>query len=319
MEQGLTSATIFSLAADAPIALPIDPDVHAALDAGVLISATGRHDCSIRKFSAAGATLSVDAELAQGEAMQLELANGQRLEGIIGWSTADEAGFVFDSPIDVIGTLARNLASVPDERRQVPRVELSQTVGVHRGDRIEFVRARNVSQGGVGIEARIDVAVGEPVQITFDGLRPLGGTVRWVRKGLAGIAFDQQLSWQVLIPWLRNVQRSGPSSGAAPLTIGQEPESLIPDKKALRLDSPSRAREGVRWWNVRVRGLTPHLVEFEAHTLFARGAKVWLDIPGIGGTPAKVLETGHNRTLCEFSIPLRDEDLRTLSGGRQAS
>lgn len=314
MEQGLTSATIFSLALDAPIALPLDPDAHAELDKGVLVSATDRHACSIRKFSAAGATLSVEAELTQDEAMHLELANGQRLDGRIGWSTGDEAGFVFDSPLDVIGTLARNLASVPDERRQVPRVELQQTVGVHRGDRIDFVRARNVSQGGVGIEARIDVTVGEPVQITFDGLRPLGGTVRWVRGGLAGIAFDQELSWQVLIPWLRNVQRR--PAAPAPVAIGQEHESLIPDKQALRLDSPARVREGVRWWNVRVRGLTPYLVEFEAHTLFARGARVWMDIPGAGGGPAKVLETGHNRTLCEFGIPLRQEDLRTLSGGR---
>lgn len=314
MEQGLTSATIFSLAAETPTAFPIDPDVHAELDTGVLISGGDRHDCSIRRFSAAGATLSVAAELPQGEPMQLELANGQQLEGTISWSTGDEAGFVFDKTIDVIGTLARNLASVPDERRQVPRVELHQTVGIHYGDRIEFVRARNVSQGGVGIEARIVLTIGDPVQITFDGLRPLGGTVRWVRGGQAGIAFDQELSWQVLIPWLRNVQR-GPAA-AASVAIGQEAEGLIPDKHALRINLPARVREGVRWWNVRVRGLTPHLVEFEAHTLFAPGAKVWLDIPGIGGCPARVLETGQNRTLCEFSIPLRQEDLRILSGGR---
>lgn len=318
MEQGLTSATIFSLAAEAPIALPIDPDIAADLDIGVLASATDRYACSIRKLSAAGATLSVDTLLPEGAPMHLELANGQRLEGTIGWSTAEEAGFVFDSTIDVIGTLARNLASVPDERRQVPRVELHQTVGIQRGDRMEFVRARNVSQGGVGIEARTDLAVGDPVQITFDGLRPLGGTVRWVRKGLAGIAFDQELSWQVLIPWLRNVQR-GPTAIAAPMAIGQEAEGMIPDKQVLRLDSPARVREGVRWWNVRVCGLTSHLVEFEAHTLFARGARVWLDIPGIGGGPARVIEAGHNRTLCEFGIPLRQEDLRILSGGRQAS
>ncbi|MET0309137.1 MAG: PilZ domain-containing protein [Sphingomonas sp.] len=315
MEQGLTSATIFSLAAEAPITQPIDPDMHASLETGVLASATDRHVCSIRKLSAAGATLSIAAELAHGEAMHLELANGQRLEGTIHWSTAEEAGFVFDAAIDVIGTLARNLASVPDDRRQVPRVELQQTVGIHRGDRIDFVRARNVSQGGVGIEARIDLAIGDPVQITFDGLRPLGGAVRWVRRGLAGIAFDQELSWQVLIPWLRHVQRS-PAPGARPVAIGQEPEGLIPDKQALRLDSPARVREGVRWWNVRVRGLTPFLVEFEAHTLFAPGAKVWIDIPGIGGAPAKVIETRHGRTLCEFGLPLRQEDLRILSGTR---
>lgn len=314
MEQRLTSATIFSLAADAPITQPIDPDTQAELDKAVLVSDTDRHVCSIRKLSAAGATLSVDAELAQGAAMQLELPNGQRLEGKIGWSTAGEAGFVFDSAVDVIGTLARNLASVPDERRQVPRVELNQTVGIHRGDRVEFVRARNVSQGGVGLEARIDLAVGEPVQITFDGLRPLGGAVRWVRQGMAGIAFDQELSWQVLIPWLRNVQRR--PAAQAPAGIGQEQESLLPDKQTLRIDAPARVREGVRWWNVRVRGITPFLVEFEAHTLFARGARMWMDIPGIGGMPAKVIETGHNRTLCEFGIPLRQEDLRGIAGSR---
>jgi hypothetical protein len=315
MEQGLTSTTIFSLAAEAPIAQPIDPDAHASLEIGVLVSATDRHVCAIRKLSAAGATLSIDGELPQGEAMHLELANGQRLEGTVGWSTPGEAGFVFDSTVDVIGTLARNLASMPDERRQVPRVEVRQTVGIHRGDRIEFVRACNVSQGGVGVETRIDLAVGDPVQITFDGLRPLGGTVRWLARGMAGIAFDQELSWQVLIPWLRNIQR-GPATGAAPAAIGQEPVSLIPDKQVLRLDTPSRVREGVRWWNVRVRGLTTHLVEFEAHTLFAPGAKVWIDIPGIGGAPAKVIETRHGHTLCEFGLPLRQEDLRMLSGAR---
>ena len=100
---------------------------------------------------------------------------------------ADEAGFVFDSTIDVISTLARNLASVPDDRRQVPRVELHQTVGIHRGDRIDFVRARNVSQGGVGVEARIDLAVGDPFQ---QGRDPLGEFVLDRRR--SGLAVENR-------------------------------------------------------------------------------------------------------------------------------
>src|SRR5690606_39171765 len=138
----VASATIFSLAAEMPAALPFAGGGHASFDSAFLADERGRFPCSIHKLSAAGATLRADCELAEGDQLQLELANGQQLGGTIGWASDGGAGFVFDEPIDVIGTLARRLASLPAERRQMPRVELQQTVSVRHGDQVEFTRSR---------------------------------------------------------------------------------------------------------------------------------------------------------------------------------
>jgi hypothetical protein len=92
---------------------------------------------------------------------------------------------------------------------------------------------------------------------------------------------------------------------------------MIPDKHAIRLDAPASIREGVRWWNARVRGLTAHLVELETRAVLAPGAQIWVALPEIGGGPANVIEAVHNRILCEFRLPLRQRELSLVSGGQQ--
>lgn len=316
MTQGLASSTIFSLTAEPPAALALDPDSRAQFDSAFLVGEEGRAPCAIRRLSAAGATIQLeddDEETSEGDRLLLELTNGQSLEGEIAWRLDSDAGFVFDSPIDVIGTLARNLVALPAERRSVPRVELHQTVSIHLGNgKTEFTRARNISQGGIGIETLIDHEPGEQVQVVVDGLRPLDGKIVWARDGQAGIAFDEELGWQVLMPWLRQVQQTPTHHVRAALM--HEPQGMIPDKHVIHLNAPARVREGVRWWNVKVRGLTSHLVEFESAAPFAPGSQLWVSLPEIGGGPASVIEASNNRFLCEFRLPLRARDLGLISG-----
>lgn len=315
MTQGLRSATIFSLAAEPPRAIVQDGDAHAEFDAAHLVSASERYAVSLQKLSAAGATFALQASLEHGEPLSLELANGQRIPGRIDWCEHGEAGLIFDDRIDVIGAIARNLASLPAERRNMPRVEVQQAVSIRTSRRTVLARTRNISQGGACLEGKIDLAAGETAHLTFDGLRPLRGSIRWVLGGLAGVAFDEELSWQTLMPWLRHSQQliATPAPGSAP--IGQA-ESLIPDKHAIRLDAPARVREGVRWWNARVCALTAHLVELETRARVAVGTQLWVAMPEIGGGPASVLEVGHNRILCEFRLPLRPSELGMFSGNR---
>ena len=314
MRQGLASSTIFSLAPETPGAQHFaEPGEHAAFDAATLAGVLGRLACSIRKLSATGAMLLVEDEVAEEEGLQLELANGQSLPGRIAWIERGVVGFLFDTPIDVISTLARNLAALPAERRGVPRVELHQTICVRRGNQVEFTRSRNLSQGGCGFETEIALQEGDPVQINFDGLRPLDGVVRWTQGNFAGVAFDEDLPWQVLMPWLRQVQQT--PSHHTRLAVMQEPTGLIPDKQAIRLDAPARVREGVRWWNVKLRAITPQLVEFETRTPFATGAQLWISLPNIGGGPASVIETDdRHRFLCEFRMPLKPRDIGRIAG-----
>ena len=311
MTQRLGSATIFSLAADPPSVLLTEPEGHTELDASFLADDSGRYPCSIRKLSAAGAMLHLEAEVPLDHPLCLHLANGQSLAGTLAWAQDSTAGFAFDVPIDVIGTLARTLASLPAERRQMPRVELHQTVSVAQDGKVDFTRSRNISQGGAAIETRRDYKAGDAVQISFDGLRPIDSTVRWARDGQIGVAFDEPLGWQMLMPWLRQVQQTP----AHPIRTGvfQEP-GLIPDAHAIHLDVPARVREGVRWWNVRIRGLTTLLVEIETRATLAPGTQLWIALPHVGGAPASVIESQRNRYLCEFRLPLRAGDLQLISG-----
>lgn len=305
--------TIFSLGADFPSA-DTHALTHADLDAATLIQDDLRHPCSIRKLNAAGATLHhQDAPFAEGASLALCLASGQSLDGSIAWITADAAGFVFSAPIDVVGTLARTLASLPAERRQMPRIELQQTVSVTRnGGAVEFTRSRNLSQGGAAIEAR-GLAPGDSLQISFDGLRPIDGTVKWAAGEQAGVQFAEPLPWQILMPWLRQVQQTP----VRPVRASVFPApGLIPDEHAIQLDAPARVREGVRWWNVQLRGLTNQLVELETRAPLAIGTTLWIALPHVGGAPASVIEADHGRFLCEFRLPLRAVDLRLIVGGQ---
>lgn len=313
MRQGLASSTIFSLSGEAPGAQPLaEPAEHAAFDAAFLVGETSRLACTIRKLSSAGAMLQLDEEVVEAEGLRLELANGQSLAGRVSWTEEGTAGFLFAEPIDVISTIARNLAALPAERRSVPRVELHQTICVRRGNQVEFTRSRNLSQGGCGFETDIAVQVGDLVQINFDGLRPLDGVVKWAQGNLAGVAFDEDIPWQLLMPWLRQVQQAPPHHTR--LAVMNEPTGLIPDKQAIRLDAPARVREGVRWWNVKLRAITPQMVEFETSAPFATGAQLWISLPHIGGGPASVIESDErNRYLCEFRLPLKPRDIGRIA------
>ena len=314
MRQGLASSTIFSLASDPPAAEPIALG-HAELDAATLTGAGASHGCAIRKLNAAGATLNHATILQEGEPLALTLSSGQSLGGAVAWAASDTAGFVFDDPVDVVGALARTLASLPAERREMPRIELHQTVSLHHKGAVEFTRSRNLSQGGASIESERVLLPGDPVQISFDGLRPMDGAIKWASDEQAGISFADPLPWQVLMPWLRQVQQTP----AHPIRSGMFPApGLIPEAHAIKLDAPARVREGVRWWNVQLRGLTSQLVEFETRAPFESGASLWIALPHIGGAPASVIERDDHRYLCEFRLPLRPNELDLISDGAAA-
>lgn len=307
MTQALRSATVFSLAAEPPRVSPLSADSQASFDAATLLVADAAHPCTLRKLTTLGATLSLVLEQHEQGAARLQLANGQLFEGRVDWCSDGEAGFLFDAPVDVIGTLARTLASLPADRRSMPRVEINQTIFIRSGDKVELARTRNVSQGGVGVDTRLELGIGTPVQVTLDTLRPIDGTVRWCRQGQAGIEFREELGWQTLMPWLRHVQRVQAGAIRTPAAI--EADGMIPDKHAIRLDAPARVREGARWWNARLRGLTARLVELETGATFRPGVQLWVSLPQIGGGPAAVIEAAHNRILCEFRLPLQPREL----------
>ena len=151
-------------------------------------------------------------------------------------------------------------------------------------------------------------------------MNPLEGTVKWAQAGKAGIAFDAELAWQTLMPWLRQAQKAPGHSHGAMRAFDDMPRfGLGADKQLIRLNAAARVREGARWWNVRVRNLTSLVVELECDTPLAKGTQLWLWLPGFTGWPVSVVDVDGSHYLAEFRIPLRPHDLDTLVPTRLAA
>jgi hypothetical protein len=196
--------TVYSLSGEVP---PIEAAVEEAdslvFQPGSVVLGSIRQVCLIRKISAGGAVLHADLPVEEGERLELELETGEHLDGRIAWRRGSELGLRFDEAIDVLPILARNLVSQPGERRRMPRVEVFCPARLEAGSRTVLVTIRDISQGGVKIEAPFTATPEDRVLIAPEGLRPIEGIVRWAHGNVAGIGFEPELAWQELMPWLR--------------------------------------------------------------------------------------------------------------------
>ncbi|WP_186456843.1 PilZ domain-containing protein [Sphingomonas suaedae] len=270
----------------------------------------GERDCFVHRLTSEGAMLSVNGPVAHGDRATIELPFGLAVEGAIVGDDPAALAFRFDAPMDVVGALARCLAALPAERRQMPRIELRQRLCIRHAGQVDFAWTRNLSPAGLGVETRTQLHVGEAVELTLDGLRPIQGEIRWTEQGQAGIAFFEEIGWQVLMPWLRQVADRRPPATRDSYT---SPSPLGAVKNALKLEVASHVRSGSSWWNAQVLSLSNALVEFESDTEFAPLSGLWLSLPEIGGWPIRVIECHGTRHVAEFRLPLRPHEMARLS------
>lgn len=300
-------SAIFSLSSEFDALPPAVPEdgTPARLTGG----ATGERACFVHRIASGGATLTLTGPVGHGDRGTIELPFGLTAEGeVVGHDPAALA-FRFDQPIDVVGALARCMAALPAERRQMPRVELRQRLCIRHDGQVDFAWTRNLSPAGVGIELRAPLSVGQSVEITLDSLRPMAGEVRWAENGAVGIAFAEDMGWQTLMPWLRAISTRLPAPAPG---IDLLPSTLGAIKDALRLDLPTQVRAGAAWWNARLTSLSNALTEFESATEFAPLTSLWLSLPGIGGWPIRVIECHGARHVAEFRVPLRPHEMSRL-------
>ena len=322
--------TIFSLfnevpGSDDPPGLARDA---AYLQAGSLVLGSVREVCSIRKISGAGAILHVDLPVRPGERMELELMSGVHIDGIVEWRRGSDVGLRFDDPIDIFSLLARNLVSQPGERRRMPRVELLCPALLESSSRTELVTTRDVAQGGVKIDTPVPLTPDERVMITLEGFRPLEGEVRWVEGCVAGIAFNPELGWQELMPWLKERRQAAlrqPQGIAPPAPTFDRPALTLPAQSSnpvepgadtVQLNLAARVREGTRRWKIEVSRITTRNVEFESFVPLRIGTSLWIVLPGLEGWPARIVDIDGYRFTCEFTQPLHPavlERILTLS------
>lgn len=81
-----------------------------------------------------------------------------------------------------------------DRRIAERHISVLINAGISHADADALCRIRNLSAGGVMIECPLPLAEDDVVELQLRSGHRIGGLVRWVREGQAGIAFDDPAS-----------------------------------------------------------------------------------------------------------------------------
>lgn len=203
MEELPIDTTVYSMAAEPPADGNRRADErHLALfRVGSIIVDTRRELCLVKNISAGGALIRAYCALAPEQPIEIELKEGQPVSGRVSWVRGSDAGITFDKPVDVLDLLKTGSDGT---RQRMPRVEVGCTAFVRQGAILHRVILRNISQGGVSVEAPNSLVVGGEVTVSLPGLPPQAGVVRWQDEARYGITFNSVLPLAGLVEWLHS-------------------------------------------------------------------------------------------------------------------
>ena len=173
------------------------------LRVGSLLIDGERELCLIRNISAGGLTAHVYSTRKPGQRVAVELRGEQPVEGSVAWVEGSNIGVTFDDPIDVEEMLAVQTSTLQGWQARLPRVEVDRLATLRIGARTYAVSTRDISQGGVKLEADAVFDPGQEVVFTPERFRPLKGVVRWYHEGLCGVSFNEVIPFHELMRWLR--------------------------------------------------------------------------------------------------------------------
>lgn len=173
-----------------------------------------RREFPVQSISQLGMTLEGQSAGRTGTGVTVELATGQRRAGTIAWLGAAAFGVAFDAPINVLALINRNLINQPVERRTMPRVELRCSGWLRDANDLAAITIRNISAGGLQIEGPTLPPIGAEVLIYVEGLSIPPGKLIWKRENIAGVQLNTELSWALIVPWLRQLVRTSVGEGA---------------------------------------------------------------------------------------------------------
>ena len=169
-----------------------------------------RSEHAIHSISSLGATLRGRPPTPPGDDVTVELTTGQRSAATIAWAQGTTFGVGFDQPVDVLALIKRKLVSQPVERRSMPRIEVRCTGWLKTDCDFSIVFVRNISARGVQLEGESLPAVGAEASLYLEGLNIPPGELVWRRDNLAGVRLRHDLSWLLILPWLRDLVQDAP-------------------------------------------------------------------------------------------------------------
>lgn len=206
------SATTFSVLPKLPWAgEPPALDLSGKFEKAGIYGSGFRSEFPVQSISGLGAILKGELASQAGEQITLELATGHRPAAAVSWVTSSSFGVQFKQPIDILALINRTLVCQSVERRKMPRVELRCTGWLKDRDEFSVATVRNISAGGLHLESDGLPGIGAELTLYVEGLNIPPCELVWKRDTLGGVQFRHELSWALIVPWLRNLLRNAAS------------------------------------------------------------------------------------------------------------
>ena len=142
----------------------------------------------VRDVSRDGLKIRTFHPLPADEPFAIELTSGERHRIDMIWQEGEISGFRFQDPV----ALERLLAESPSGKRKRPvRLRLNVPVKVFAGVRRCDGVLVDISQNGACMSSDEPLALDQRIRIECPGLPELAGRVRWRRRPLYGLSFEQ--------------------------------------------------------------------------------------------------------------------------------
>jgi hypothetical protein len=178
------------------------------LRVGAVIVGERRELCLVRNISAGGLMAIVYTPIEKGERLAIELKTDHPIPGTVTWTRDSTIGVAFDEKIDVAEVLSHSAMLDNGWRPRMPRVPVDRMATLRAGARTYWVSTRDISQGGVKVEADQPIEIGGETVVTLENFRPITGVVRWRKDNVVGISFNQVIPFHELGRWLTK-QKTG--------------------------------------------------------------------------------------------------------------
>ena len=171
--------------------------------AAKLVMAGKQYLCVIRDVSATGASVRTFHPLIAGQRYELHLDTGHNLPVEKVWERDGEAGFQFQSAVEV-DDIVRGRSKYP--RRDL-RFEIEQEVSLCYGLQKTSAVLRNLSRQGGLIECDAPLALAQMIKLEGNGFPDIQARVRWRKNGYYGLAFDTTFTMSNLALLIRDLHK----------------------------------------------------------------------------------------------------------------
>lgn len=181
-----------------------DGDRHLTLLRVVAVTVDGhRHLCLIRNASCGGMMMRTYTDLKPGARLSIEFGHGESVVATVRWKKDDNVGLMFDHAIDVLQLLE---SAMTGPRPRMPRVETGGIVWVGEDAVTHRCMALDISQGGLKFRSLKSLRPRRQVVVTLAGMPPIAGVICWSDGDCYGVSFNDVLSLQMLVRWLKAQQ-----------------------------------------------------------------------------------------------------------------